>query len=376
VRALAPSGGTLRRTTAALLLSVVLAMPALAAERRALVGYYPSWMAATTQPLSATSGAYTHVVIAFAKPDLAFNGKSWVGTGLQFETSLDDVRGQIAALHKRGIRVLLAVGGATYLNWAPLAAEADRPGPRVAALKRFAEALGFDGFDVDYETEGVGPAQVAQYRDAIKALSQAAGGKLLSLAAWSTGADCTAATGTAPCGGETTVWDGRVGRERLVFRDAAVLGKIGMISVMSYDAGTAQFDPVRAFALYRDLVPAKIPVNIGFEIAPEGWGGARLVASDRDAVCPGSITTKDQFGNKVGKPYSGSRLLRDGPLTRRPNANPRDGAMLWHIVKTQDMPKCGHSAVISPRELELKARVLLDRQHSATPAFSEDTDDH
>ncbi len=347
-----------------------------AGERRDFVGYYPSWLAATTQPLSATSNAYTHVVVAFAKPDFAFDGKSWTGTGLQFEGSLNDVRLQIAVLRKRGIRVLLAVGGATYLNWAPLAAEADKPGPRVAALKRFADALGFDGFDVDYETEGVAPAQVAQYRAAIKALSRAAGPKLLSLAAWSTGADCTAATGVAPCGGKTTVWDGRVGRERLVFRDAAVLRKIGMLSVMSYDAGTDEFDPVRAFALYRDLVPATIAVNIGFEIAPEGWGGAKLVAQDRDAVCPGSITAKDQFGNKVGRPYSVARLLRDGPLTKRPNSNPHDGAMLWHVVKTQNMPKCGHPVVVSPRELELTARVLLDPQHSASPAFSEDTDDH
>ncbi len=369
-------GPALRRISAALLLSAVLCGPASSAERRAFVGYYPSWLAATTQPLSATSNAYTHVVVAFAKPDFAFDGRTWTGTGLQFETSLADVRGQIAALHKRGIRVLLAVGGATYLNWAPLAAEADKPGPRVAALKRFADALGLDGFDVDYETDGAGPKQVAQYRAAIKALSRAAGPKLLSLAAWSTGADCTVATEIAPCGGKTTVWDGRVGRERLVFGDRALFGKVGMISVMSYDAGTEEFDPVRAFALYRALVPANIPVNIGFEIAPEGWGGAKLVAHDRDAVCPGSITKKDQFGNAVGKPYSVARLLHDGPLSKRPNANPHDGAMLWHIVKTQNMPQCGHPVVVSPRELELTARVLLDPQHSASPAFSEDTDDH
>lgn len=348
-----------------------------ASERRALVGYYPSWLAATTQPLTATSDAYTHVLIAFAKPDFAWDGSSWAGTGLQFAAAPDEVRQQIAALQARGIRVLLAVGGAKYLNWAPLAAEAGKAGAITAALQTFVADMGFDGLDVDFETDGAEPAQIQEYTAAIKALRNAAGPKkMLALAAWSTGADCTAATGSDACGGKISLWDGRAGRERLVFRDAAILHTINMISVMSYDAGYETFDAVRAWTLYRDLVPASITVNIGFEIAPEGWSGAKLVAADADATCTGSIILGDQFGDTVGKPYSVSRLLRDGPLTHRPNSNPRDGAMLWHITKVQAMPSCGNPVVVSPRELELTARVLLDRQRSASPAFSEDTDDH
>jgi hypothetical protein len=327
--------------------------------------------------LDATSDAYSHVVVAFAKPDFAWDGTSWTGTGLQFVVPPDEVRRQIQTLQARGIRVLLAVGGATYLNWAPLAAEAGKPGPITAALMKFVADMGFDGLDVDYETDGAEPAQIAEYTAAITALRNAAGAdKLLALAAWSTGADCTPATGTTACGGKVSIWPGRSGRERLVFRDAAVLHKINMISVMSYDAGYETFDAVRAWTLYRDLAPASITVNIGFEIAPEGWGGAKLVATDGDAICTGSIILGDQFGVHVGKPYSVSRLLQDGPLTHRPNSNPRDGAMLWHITKVQNMPSCGNPVVVSPRELELRARVLLDRQRSASPAFSEDTDDH
>ncbi len=348
----------------------------MAAPRRALVGYYPSWLAATSQPLSATPDAYTHVVIAFAKPDFSFDGTSWAGTGIQFAIPPDDVRRQIGALQARGIRVLLAVGGAKYLNWAPLAAEADAPGPITAALARFVAQLGFDGIDVDYEPDGAEPAQIAEYQAAIGALRRAAGpDRLLTLAAWSTGADCTAATGTEACGGKVSLWKGRAGRERLVFRDTAVLDQINMISVMSYDAGYETFDAVRAWALYRALVPASITVNIGFEIAPEGWGGATLVATNADAVCTGSIILGDEFGNRVDKPYSVTRLLRDGPLSHRQNSNPQDGAMLWNITKMPDAPSCGHPVVTS-RELELTARVLLDRQRSASPAFSEDTDDH
>ena len=366
---------SLRRAAAVLLLSTAIAPSAAAAERRALVGYYPSWFSATAAKLSATPASYTHVILAFAKPDFAWNGKDWSGTGLQFAGTPDEVRRQIAALKARGIKVVLAVGGATYLNWAPLAAEADHPGTIAADLQKFVADMGLDGFDVDYETDGTGAKQIAEYRAAIRALSNAAGpNHMLSLAAWSTGADCSKATGLAPCGGKTGVWDGRTGRERLVFADTSLFARLSMINVMSYDAGVDEFDPVEAWSLYRDLVPANITLNIGFEIAPEGWGPARLVADNAKAICPGAKIKADQFGNAVNKPYSVERALGDGPLSSTKNR--QDGAMLWHIVKNQHLPSCGYSLAVSPRELELTARVLLDRKRSASPAFSEDTDDH
>ena len=367
--------GSLQRTAAILLLSTALANSATAAERRALAGYYPSWFSATAAKLSDTAPAYTHVVLAFAKPDFTWNGKDWTGTGLQFATPPNDVRQQIASLQARGIKVVLAVGGATYLNWAPLAAEADHPGTITAALSRFVADMGLDGLDVDYETDGTAPAQIAEYRAAIRVLANAAGpDHMLSLAAWSTGADCTAATSTAPCGGKTSVWDGRAGRERLVFQDKDLFSRLAMINVMSYDAGVDTFDPVKAWSLYRAMVPATITVNIGFETSPEGWGPAKLVADNAKAVCPGARIKADQFGDAVNKSYSVERALGDGPLSSPKNRH--DGAMLWHIVKDQKLPSCGQTLVVSPRELELTARVLLDRKRSASPAFSEDTDDH
>jgi hypothetical protein len=368
------SNRALRRVTAALLLATALAASAQADERRALVGYYPSWLEAKAAKLVATPRGYTHVILAFAKPDFVWNGKDWTGTGLQFAGSPADVRREIAALQARGTKVVLAVGGATYLNWAPLAAEGEHPGKITAALTKFVADLGLDGIDVDYETDGTGPKQIAEYRGVIRALSNAAGAKMLSLAAWSTGADCSKATGTAPCGGKTGVWDGRTGRERLVFADTSLLAKLAMINVMSYDAGIESFDPVKAWSLYRDLVPARITLNIGFEISPEGWGPARLVATNAKAVCPGARVKADQFGAPVNQPYSVERALNDGPLSSAKNA--RDGAMLWHLVKDQALPRCGRPVTVSPRELELTARVLLDRKRSASPAFSEDTDDH
>lgn len=339
--------------------AIVATVSARADERRTLAGYYPSWFAASAAKLSATSSAYTHVIVAFAKPDFSWNSKDWTGTGLQFAGTPDEVRRQIAALKSRGIKVVLAVGGATYLNWAPLAAEADHPSTITAALSQFVADMGLDGFDIDYETNGAVLPQIAQYRAAIRALSNAAGPHhMLSLAAWSTGADCTKATGLAPCVGKTGVWDGRSGRERLVFADTSLFAKLSMINVMSYDAGNEGFDPVKAWSLYRAMVPAAITLNIGFETAPEDWGPARLVATNAKAVCPGAIVKADQFGKAVNRPYSVERSLRDGPLT----SAARDGAMLWHIVKTQRLPLCGDAPAASPRDVEQTARALLDRQ--------------
>jgi hypothetical protein len=347
---------------AALLLCGVMLLPAGAENsRRVFAGYYPSWSEA--RHLEATPDVYTHVVVAFARPDFAWDGTTWAGTGLQFVSAPEAIRLEIAALKRRHIRVLLAVGGATYSNWAPLAAEAAKPGPITAALAKFVTAIGFDGIEADYEPDGATPERVAEYRDAIKTLRHAAGpDKLLTLAAWSTGADCTAETATAACGGKASPGEGRDGRERLLFRDQSLSAEIDMIDVMSYDGGVEHFDPVKAWALYRDLVPSRVTVNAGFEIAPESWGGARLVANDAAALCPGSITLGDQFGQAVNKPYSVSRILRDGPLTHRANSNPQDGAILWHMLKEQNLPLCGRATVVSPQALEQTARDLLDRR--------------
>ncbi|MDR3527704.1 MAG: glycoside hydrolase family 18 protein [Rhizomicrobium sp.] len=332
-----------------------------AGERRNFVGYYPSWLSAQSRPLAATSAVYSHVVLAFARPDFSWDGKSWSGTGLQFSQQPAVVKNQMRILRAHGTRVLLAVGGATYLNWAPLAAEGDKPGLITAALTRFVSTMGFDGIDVDYEREGASAEVVTQYGAAIAVLRRTTPGKLLSLAAWSTGADCTPDTGNVPCDGQFSSTSGSAGRERLLLHDSETMGKIDLVNVMSYDAGVSGYDPVKAFALYRDLLPARVAVNLGFEIAPEGWGGATLVQDDAAARCPSAMITQDQFGNPVHRTYALQRGLQDGPLTLRPNSNAHDGAMLWHIVKNQNLPVCGHRAVLSVDSLQKAAAILLSR---------------
>lgn len=358
------------------------ASPALAANR-ALVGYYPSWICgspvlADCDPaanLAQLSPAATHVILSFAQPDFAWDGASWTGTGLQFRKSPADMKPAIRALQARGVRVLLAVGGAKYLNWAPLAAESGKAGPITKALAGAIAELGFDGLDVDDETDGTGPLEIAEYVGAIRAMHRAVtlagAGKILTLAAWSTGADCTPQTGLAACGGKASQWQGRAGRERLLFRDRALLDALSMIDVMSYDAGTENFDPVVAYSLYRALVPSRVVVNIGLETAPEGWGDGKLVADNADAVCPGSVTVADQFGTAIGLPYSVERLIRSAPLAARANNNPRDGAMVWNLLKDQNLPQCGGKNAVSAEQLQSKARALLDGRHVTSGPASE-----
>jgi hypothetical protein len=354
-------------------------------QRRVFVGYYPSWLdpvlapsangCDTTQEGAPASGlafapaAYSHIVIAFADPNFSWDGDmtSWAGSGLQFRASPVQVERAIDALHARKLRVLLAVGGAIYKNWTALAAEgrSRTAGPMTKALAHMVGALGLDGLDIDYEVEGADGAAIADYRDAIRALDTAvrlAGrGKLLTLAAWSIGADCTTATELSPCRGETSSWPGGfAGRERLTFADPNIVRMLSIVSVMSYDAGYENYDAVRAWTLYRALLPKRIVVNIGFEIAPEGWGGGRLVAEDAQAECPGSVIVADQFGEPVNQPYSVDRLIKAAPLSRRPHGNPQDGVMLWNILKNENLPDCGSLPVVSPKGLEAKAAAVLD----------------
>lgn len=359
----------------ALATAAALAFPAFAAkapEPRVFVGYYPSWMDAAADcgaasRLACVSRPITHVIVAFADPHFTWNGdmSSWSGSGLGFKAAPADVKAAIAVLHGRGLKVLLAVGGQTYLDWTALAAEGNgnTAGPITKALAHAVSQLGFDGLDVDDEQDGADASAIRTYRGAVLALRRAADlagrNKLVALAAWSTGADCTPATGLAPCGGKASVWQGRAGRERLLFSDKDVVAQIDMVSVMSYDAGTAGYDAVRAFALYRDLLPARIIVNIGFETAPQGWGDATLVAHDADARCGGARVKADQFGTAVNRPYSVEGLLRAGPLTWRTTTNPRDGAMLWHLLKTQSLPMCGEKPAASPADIERAAAPFL-----------------
>jgi Glycosyl hydrolases family 18/Chitinase A, N-terminal domain len=328
---------------------------------RHYVGYYPTWsdnwFSSTSwdgKPKSADEilassnlaklpATYNHVMLAFADPNFSFNGKDWNGTGINFNASPADIKQAIAVLHKRGIKVFMAIGGATYNNWGGLASEAKTGGPITNSLTSLINYLDLDGLDVDFEVEGTTPALIDMYAGAIQTMSNAVkkanSAGLLTLAGWSTGMDCTA---QAPCNEGVSNWSGSAGRERMVFtKYPQLLSLINEVSIMSYDAlGTAgpkqHYDPVKAWQQYRDFFPATTVVNMGLENAPEGWAGGLLVNNDADAMtCAGAGVTMivdDQYGNLVNKPYSVVRTV-GAVFNKRPNSNPRDGAMLWQVLK-------------------------------------------
>ena len=65
---------------------------------------------------------------------------------------------------------VLAVGGASFNDWAGLAAEGQAgSGSRITALAKIMTDIGFDGLDVDYETDG----DVARYANVTKAMRKA-----------------------------------------------------------------------------------------------------------------------------------------------------------------------------------------------------------
>jgi hypothetical protein len=272
-----------------------------------------------------------------------------------------DMKAAIDVLHLRKLKVILAVGGASFNDWDGLAAEGQAgSGTRITALAKIMTDMGFDGLDVDYESD----ANVARYANATKAMrkavDQAGGGRILTVAGWSTGADCIAATsGMADCAGKLSYWGGNAGRERLLARDYPDVAKMfNVVNVMSYDARYEHYDGVVAYKQYRKLWGKNTVVSIGFESAPEGWAGGLLVVNNADAQCAGSRILQDQYGKNLDIPYSVARFSAAVKNSKSPNRNVHDGAMLWNVLKNAN-GSCGSAQIASPGTIGLKAAKVL-----------------
>jgi len=350
---------------------------------RAYTGYYMSWSSpwfdatgkTPAQVYQSSSFAripatYTHVMVSFADPNFRWNGlaaNDWSGSGIQFNSRPSDVKAAIAVLKQRNIKVLLAVGGATYHDWSPLAAEgAAGSGPITTALAQVMTDLGFDGLDVDYEVD----ADVDRYAKVIRAMrnavNKAGGGRILSAATWSTGGDCVAATANdAACNGKVSYWGGSAGRERLLAsRYPADAASLDLVNIMTYDARYEHYDAVLAYQENRALFPAKTIVSIGLQPAPEGWAGGMLVVKNADAQCVGSRILQDQYGKNLDLPYSVERLLAGVTGYTGANRNPRDGAMLWSIQK-KATGLCGAARLASPGAIGKQVATQLSLPYDA-----------
>lgn len=240
---------------------------------KTFVAYFQSWSDKWSDDpkklqLANIASYVNMVIVSFMKPDATYNGNNKLaGTGLDFSADGAVVKDAIAHLKSKNpnTKVLVAVGGATYQNFAAL---------NTKAVADVVKDFGFDGVDIDYEPFNNGQCsssngQVscttdAEYRRIVKEIRQAIPQPyLVTVAAWSVGAY-----------GEGQWVDSKpkaalTGLLLNLLRSPEA-NYIDQLNVMSYDA-SPEYNPQEALAAYQNYFKGKIVM--GVEVPPEGWGG-------------------------------------------------------------------------------------------------------
>lgn len=240
---------------------------------KTFVAYFQSWSEKWSddpQKLQlANIAPYVNmVIVSFMRPDATYDGNNKLaGTGLDFSADGAVVKDAIAYLKSKnpGTKVLVAVGGATYQNFAAL---------NTKAIADVVKDFGFDGVDIDYEPFNNGQCsssngQVtcttdAEYRRIVNEIRQAVPRPyLVTVAAWSVGAYGEGEWADAKPKAALT------GLLLNLLRSPEA-GHIDQLNVMSYDA-SPEYDPKVALAAYQNYFKGNIVM--GVEVPPEAWGG-------------------------------------------------------------------------------------------------------
>ena len=221
--------------------------------------YFQSWSStwvsvSASMDLALIDNRVTIVNIAFAQPNCTYvtGQKTFVGTGLNFSQDFGVVAGAIFILKNRGVKVMLSVGGSTY----PFDTyNSDN-------IAQLCWDLGCNGVDIDWE-----PSNGVASSGLLGAIISKTTGSLqanhyVSIAGWSTGA--------LPPNGDTYQGMNISGIQNTGHQ-------LSWINIMAYDAGTT-YDPIGAYAAYRNIY--KGPLNLGFEVGTQSWGGYVLDNSD------------------------------------------------------------------------------------------------
>lgn len=244
-----------------------------------IVAYHDSWAEPATERAEATTIARLPrhldvVILAFARPDLRYDGKLDLGpTGLEYRISGPVLRDAVALLRRRNpaVKVLLGLGGSAYGGWRRF---------NVAAASDLVRDLGLDGVDLDHEPSNPGCVPTREGRIACA-----------STAVWQSVAAAARAAMPRPMVITASVWSvGAYGED--AFRGAqprsrytgSMLGflrseearAIDIVLINAYDAGLS-FSPLESFRAYRAAWPGRLA--LGMEVAyPKGAGPFPTVA--------------------------------------------------------------------------------------------------
>eukprot|EP00775_Hariotina_reticulata_P010535 gene10535-10695_t len=243
------------------------------------VVYYQTWSApwagtGAALDLARIPGYINVVIVSFAKPDCTYvkGSLTFSGTGLDFSSDGTVVKAAVTALRSAqpNTRVLLAVGGATYTNFASM---------NTKCIKDLVDDFGFHGVDLDYEPTNsncvVGQSSVSCLTDAESVATTAAlrsalpaGQYLLSTASWHVGMFGEGAfKASQPLSQYTGV--------NLAMAKSAAGQSLDLINIMAYDAGnkaSTGYDWSESYRAHRAMWKTQA-IAIGVEIPPEAWGG-------------------------------------------------------------------------------------------------------
>lgn len=226
--------------------------------------YFESWKSkwtndSATMDLSAISSPISIVNISFVSPSCSYypGQNNFQNTGLNFSQNFMVVKGAIQLLRKKGIKVMLAVGGGSY--WSQPNVYYNSTG-----VMNLLRDLGCDGIDLDWEVGIKYEKELTQAIILTRAILQP--GQFLSFAGWSTGA-------FGPTSGSGTFQGMNI--HAMVNQGQ----RVDWINIMAYDAGK-NYDPIGALECYK--IYYKGPLLLGFEVGTQGWGDAKLSYSQAD----------------------------------------------------------------------------------------------
>lgn len=246
--------------------------------RSRLLAYHETWSEARTRDPARTRLANIPpyvgtVILAFAKPDLTYHAfPDLSGTGLTPPFDGRVLREAIALRRAAapGSRVLLGLGGATYVGWDRL----DH-----VAVARLVRDLDLDGVEIDYEPPDAGCRRTeaagmrcptdARFANIVTVLRGALPRPLLL------GIDIMAngAFGEGRWRDAVPV-TGYTGSALSVLRSPAA-GAIDMVLLMAYNAGTG-YDATAAFDATRAAWAG--PLFMGLLVPPDETGGSLTLA--------------------------------------------------------------------------------------------------